>query len=730
MTSLNRRNFLKTSAAGVSSLMVTSGEALATATRAVARPAWPQRYGTAKGRTAFQTVWKDRAEYLFRHEEHPTFHRLRTTLDAYYSRSEQPIVPLREGPVRLVVKLLCEAEAGRTLFTLGLKSKSHGCWAFSIGANPSWGIGFGDLGWQIMVNAANPWKERVSLAGFDNRDWHTFELVIPQAQGPARLYCDGQFVMELIEPITDARREQERADEWERHGSIQQPVPETPGEGEYIFIESRHANQIIDVDRIEVTQRPLSTRRRTLAVVLDRDWELEATRLVENTLVRFEGNPILKKEDVPDPSGEGHWVSFPSVIKDKTGFHMYLNGVNEQSKTEGRLTCAIYHAFSTDGVHWEVTPKEPVIRPGGPGTWDTGSTGQIAVMKEEGIYRMWYGGYQSRLQQGRAGYAESRHGVHWTKPNLGWVTYGGKPSNISLSLQPDLHSNEYELPCCVVRDEDGPPDRRYVMFLHTQGPHGFIADVATSPDGKRFTRVYHNSRYFAFDQTPRNTTLHGAALVIREPNYWWAFAGHHEPGEGGYRFRFTGWVVEPGEKENISFGLWRSQRTHLQEDLQPWEKDEGKTSGLPIMMTSTLVVGDEWWVYYVCDNNVGFAKVGRDRMYGISLQPGVEHGQVTTLALEPPPTGWDPCHLTLNATGFGVGSKIEAELLDGLNQRVIEGYGSADSVAAEKDGFEIPLQWRGKGRALPSTRQPLRVRFKLTRGSGNPQVHAVYVRKR
>ena len=41
------------------------------------------------------------------------------------------------------IKLLCEAEAGRTLFTLGLKSASHGCWAFSLGASPGRNETFG-----------------------------------------------------------------------------------------------------------------------------------------------------------------------------------------------------------------------------------------------------------------------------------------------------------------------------------------------------------------------------------------------------------------------------------------------------------------------------------------------------------------------------------------------------------------------------------------------------------
>src|SRR5207237_5575441 len=117
-------------------------------------------------------------------------------------------------------------------------------------------------------------------------------------------------------------------------------------------------------------------------------------------------------------------------------------------------------------------------------------------------------------------------------------------TNIGFPLQPGFNSNEYELPVDLVLDEQAAPERRYVMFLHTQGPHGFIVDVATSADGKHFVRAPQNARHYAFDKVPRNTTLHGAAVVLHEPNYWWAFVGHHEPEGKGYRMRFTGWVVE------------------------------------------------------------------------------------------------------------------------------------------------------------------------------------------
>jgi hypothetical protein len=250
--------------------------------------------------------------------------------------------------------------------------------------------------------------------------------------------------MDLREPISDAQRERVGREQNDRHGSIQQLVPDTPGGGESVFIESRHPGQRIDIDRFEISQQPLTTRRAALPVLRDLDWELEGTRLVENTLTRWEGNPVLKSGEIPDPSGRNSGGSFARVLKDEAGFHMYFCAVYEMSQAIGRTTFGIYHAFSKDGMGWEVTPKQPVLSPGGAGSWDEGSLGQMAVRKEGGVYRMWYGGYVARLQQGRAGYAESRDGVHWAKPVLGLFPFAGQPTNICFPLQPGYHCNEYE----------------------------------------------------------------------------------------------------------------------------------------------------------------------------------------------------------------------------------------------------------------------------------------------
>jgi hypothetical protein len=79
-----------------------------------------------------------------------------------------------------------------------------------------------------MGNADNPWLERVSLAGFDNRAWHTFVLVIPDANSPARLYCDGEFVRDLRRPITANRWSGARGDVVQPARKQERPLCSTP----------------------------------------------------------------------------------------------------------------------------------------------------------------------------------------------------------------------------------------------------------------------------------------------------------------------------------------------------------------------------------------------------------------------------------------------------------------------------------------------------------------------
>jgi hypothetical protein len=704
---LDRRDFLR----------VPAGMLIAPAASAAAAAAGTlaQSYGSVAPRTSFRDRWSDLPGYPFGHEAHPTFHRLRASLDALHSRCEQPIVLREARPLRVEVKLLCHGEAGRTLLTLGIKSSTHGQWAFSIGAAPTRSQPYAPTGRQIVVNAADPWTERVSASGLTDPDFHTFTLVIADRSGPVRLYCDGQRLLDLSRGISDDQRRRVAEDQRSRHGSIQQLVPETPGSGDYLFIESRHPGQVIDLDRLEVSQDPPRTSRRTLPVLRDLDWETSDFRLVENPLARFERNPILKASDVPDPTGRGMGADHIGVIKDDGGFHMYFNAPIPPREPTANSAYAVFHAFSKDGLDWEVSPRSPVLEPGGPGEWDEGSLGQRGILKENGLFRMWYGGYASLLRQGRAGYAESRDGIRWTKPKLGLHTFGGRPTNIVLPLQEGLLCNEYELPQSVVHADEAPASRRYSMFLHTQGAHGFIVDVATSRDGRRWVRRAHNARTHGFGEEPRPNELHPAAVVLHEPDYYWACVGHHS--SEGRQLRLVGWTVEPEERENVGFGLWRSQRPQLH-PAAAWEREAPRVG-------TFIEVGDEWWVYYSSSGNVGLARVGRHRAFGFELLPGRESGQLTSIGFRASAGEWPTRRFVVNASGLGRGAAIRGELVDGRTGKVVPGFSLADSADLSADGYRLPLRWKS-ARPLPAA-EALRVRLRVERGAGNPQVHGLYL---
>jgi hypothetical protein len=325
-------------------------------------------------------------------------------VDAIYSCCEQRVALSADKPIRITIKLLAHAEVQRCLVRIGLKSETHGSWGFNIGTAPT---SSGRESWSVIANTANLLKEQIALNGFDNRDWHTFVLIIPNVAGPAVLYCDGQYVMVLHASITETQR-QCVLDSAKGHFSIHELVPETAGEGDYVFIQSRLSGLTIDIDCVEVSQEPLATSRGLLPVLLDLDWELDGTTMVQNGMVPCKHNPLITKDDFPDPHEQmpKSEITWPYVIRDDDGFSMYFCGpcgppVGPNMKSR----VAIFRAVSPDGLHWEVTPKHPVLLPGEEGAADHGAVSPPVVRKENGAYRMWYGAYTSRIQQGRTAYA-------------------------------------------------------------------------------------------------------------------------------------------------------------------------------------------------------------------------------------------------------------------------------------------------------------------------------------
>ena len=105
----------------------------------------------------------------------------------------------------------------------------------------------------------------------------------------------------------------------------------------------------------------------------------------------------------------------------------------------------------------------PALEPGKPNSWDDGKITWGQVVEDEGIFKMWAGGFSAEAMKGdwkelevnmRLGYATSKDGIKWTKPKLGLFEWkGSKQNNI---VNPDLGY--------VMIDPKGKPDERYKML--------------------------------------------------------------------------------------------------------------------------------------------------------------------------------------------------------------------------------------------------------------------------
>ncbi len=124
---------------------------------------------------------------------------------------------------------------------------------------------------------------------------------------------------------------------------------------------------------------------------------------------KYAGNPVLEKGE------PGTWddqiIQGLSVLFDGATYHMWYHGSNAKGND------AIGYATSLDGTTWEKYEGNPVIKTGGPGSFDELDLQMGHVIFEENVYKMWYDGH-SNSTGWAIGLASSPDGIHWTKDTL------------------------------------------------------------------------------------------------------------------------------------------------------------------------------------------------------------------------------------------------------------------------------------------------------------------------
>ena len=158
--------------------------------------------------------------------------------------------------------------------------------------------------------------------------------------------------------------------------------------------------------------------------------------------------------------------------------------------------------------------REIVIRFDQP--WEGNTSSGCTVFRDDDRYRMYYRATQGEDLAGYWCYAESNDGIHWTRPDLGLVEYGGSRQNNILSRTQSDTGNPV-----VFRDENpaAAPDARYKAVAIRYRKHageGRTADAINdwwatieersltlwkSPDGIHWTQmqeegVFRNEGYF------------------------------------------------------------------------------------------------------------------------------------------------------------------------------------------------------------------------------------------
>ena len=136
----------------------------------------------------------------------------------------------------------------------------------------------------------------------------------------------------------------------------------------------------------------------------------------------------------------------------------------------------------------------PALEPGPPGSWDDAKVTWGQVAEDQGLFKMWAGGFSAVTLKGdwkevevqmRMGYATSKDGIRWTKPKLGLIEWNGsKDNNIVcrdlgyIMIDPKAEKETRYKMLCTGANEIGAKNIYDALHPETGGLYFY-----TSPDG-------------------------------------------------------------------------------------------------------------------------------------------------------------------------------------------------------------------------------------------------------
>ncbi len=121
---------------------------------------------------------------------------------------------------------------------------------------------------------------------------------------------------------------------------------------------------------------------------------------------KYQGNPVIT---VTEP-WEGRNIEGQSVLKTNEGYKIWFASYHAREDQ-----ASIGYATSPDGIHWTKNPQNPIFTPDQPGSWDGYSVDEPDIHYQDGIYHMWYKGWNRPMGVSWIGHATSQDGIRWER---------------------------------------------------------------------------------------------------------------------------------------------------------------------------------------------------------------------------------------------------------------------------------------------------------------------------
>jgi predicted GH43/DUF377 family glycosyl hydrolase len=406
----------------------------------------------------------------------------------------------------------------------------------------------------------------------------------------------------------------------------------------------------------------------------------------------------------------------------------------------------------------EKHPANPVIKADKPWEGVSAITGPYVygtAFWEGDKLRMWY---EVHNKGSHTGYAESRDGITWTKPELGIIEFNGSKANnlVVSSFQPEVCGGTCHNPSVIRRPKESDPQKRYALYgfdgkagharvafspdgLHwryvpetekkamftssdvvnffydpyqsrymvtwkTRNRRGRAVGVAWSDDGLNWTKPYDGPVFVADDLDPEATQIYGMPVFPYQGLYvglpWPYNARYFRYGEYSVKKLHEAQEDSPRTMDTQiawSWDLINWTRPPVREQFIPRGAKGSWDGGMIVTARAPVTVGDKLYFYYGgCD--------------GVHDEPRVNAAiGLATLRLDgfcslraSDREGWfisrrEPSRtpeVTINAK-TGSDGYVTAEILDRRN-KLVSSFSRQACTAFTGDSVRHVLKWRTK----------------------------------